>query len=66
MMSGVLALVAVAGWLVQGDTPFKPPPEPKPAQQDLGKFTFVRVEYDSVGGYGEAHYVFDRFGRAHV
>lgn len=54
-----LAFVAVATWLVPADLPdrrFMPNPK-APAYQ--GKFTFVRVEYDSVGGYGQSWYSHD-------
>ena len=56
MKCTVLALAAVAASLVLGDTPSR---ERDQAVGDRGKFTFVRAEYDSVGGYGESHYVFD-------
>src|SRR5262245_50864565 len=34
------------------------PPIPKPAI-DLSKFNYVRIEYDSEGGMGEAYYFYD-------
>ncbi len=59
MKGTVLALAAVAASLVLGDTPSRDPDGTKMPARGQGKFTFVRAEYDSVGGYGESHYVFD-------
>ena len=59
MKGTVLALIAVAASLVLGDTPSRERADTSGSAGDAGKFTFVRVEYDSVGVYGESHYVFE-------
>ena len=59
MKGTVLALIAVAASLVLGDTPSHERPGKNTPERGQGKFTFVRAEYDSVGGYGESHYYFD-------
>lgn len=59
MKCTVLALAALAASFVLGDTPSREPADTKTPSRGQGTFTFVRVEYDSVGGYGESYYDFD-------
>lgn len=54
----VLAL-AVSSWLVPADTRQPTAGSEGEHAEKAGRFTFVRVEYDSMGGYGEASYFFD-------
>ena len=59
MKCTVLAFAAVAASLVLGDTPNRDRADGIDSRGDERGFTFVRAEYDSVGGYGESHYVFE-------
>ena len=54
----VLAL-AVSSWLVPADAPQPTADGENEGPERAGRFTFVRVEYDSMGGYGEASYYYD-------
>ncbi len=60
MKGTLLALATVAASLVLGDTPSRDAAGTKPPDRSRGKFTFVRAEYDSIGGEGESYYYFDR------
>jgi len=52
----ILAVAAPRGF---GDSDQTIPATPDKAARDVGKFTFVRIEYDSTGGMDEAYYYYD-------
>ncbi len=53
------ALVSLAAWFpasVMAQLQLPEPPRQEVSPLDQARFNFVRVQYDSVGGYGEAYY----------
>lgn len=59
-MRGIwLTFLALSSWLYPADIPEKKTPQDGAAPSEQAAFTFVRVEYDSVGGYGDAFYDYD-------
>ncbi len=59
MLSSTLALTAAAVTLLFADAPEFEAFRLRPNIEEPGRFTFVRVAYDSAGGYGEAYYKFE-------
>ena len=59
MRSIVVAIAVATTWLLPADVPEVPGTESPQPSFGSAAFTFVRVEYDSEGGYGEAFYDFD-------
>lgn len=58
MSSHFLSLLFLAPLLITGDVSDRGY-DPRRHGTSTTKFTFMRVEYDSVGGYGEAYYEYD-------
>ena len=59
MRSVVLTFFATLTWLVPSDVPEEQLSEGTKIPFQPAAFSFVRIEYDSVGGYGEAFYDYD-------
>lgn len=55
-----IALIATGGTSAAGETLRPNSEEPGPdIELDSDKFTFVRIQYDSIGGWGEAYYEYE-------
>lgn len=59
MLNTLLSIAALSTWLVPADVPEEQAKGKKYVSFNQGKFTFVRAEYDSIGGEGEAYYWYD-------
>lgn len=59
MLNSVFAWPAVALSLIFADAPEYEAFRLRQNIEEPGRFTFVRIEYDSIGGYGEAYYNFE-------
>lgn len=59
MRSIIVIVLALSPFILSGDVPRPNAPRNTESVAEPGRFTFVRIEYDSVGGYGEAYYDYD-------
>jgi hypothetical protein len=59
MLNSMFVVSTVAVSLLLADAPEFEAFRERQNVEEPGRFTFVRIEYDSVGGYGEAYYNFE-------